>query len=234
MVTARSAQILSGLTRATFTGAQAGGLPSLLVEACAAALPVTGVGLVWMTNTGPGSMLAATDGPARVLEELQFTLGEGPCVESSTTGRPVLHPDLERTGAARWPGFTAGALEAGVRAVFAFPLQVGGIRVGVLDLYRDQTGVLGDAEVTEALAFADAATTILLHLQADAEELHPLLAEAIGYRTVVHQATGMIAAQLDAGLAEALVMLRARSYALERPVTDVAVDVVARRLRFHQ
>ena len=76
------------------------------------------------------------------MEELQFTLGEGPCVESSGTGRPVLQPDLARTGPARWPGFSAAALEAGIGAVFALPLRVGAIRLGVLDLYRDAVGGL--------------------------------------------------------------------------------------------
>ena len=65
------------------------------------------------------------------MEDLQFTFGEGPCVECSRTGRPVLQPDLARTGPDRWPGFSAGALEAGIRAIFAWPLRVGGIRLGV-------------------------------------------------------------------------------------------------------
>ena len=88
-------------------------LPERLVRACALALPVTGVGLVLMTESGPAGTVAVTDRTAGTMEELQFTLGEGPCVESSATGRPVLQPDLARTGPARWPGFCAGALEAG-------------------------------------------------------------------------------------------------------------------------
>jgi hypothetical protein len=187
-----------------------------------------------MTDSGPGAMLASTDGPARTMEELQFSLGEGPCVDASTTGQPVLQPELALTAPSRWPGFAAGALEAGVRAVFAFPLQVGGVRVGVLDLYRDVEGDLAPSELAEALAFAEAATSVLLHLQA---ETRPgsgdgALVSMVDDRAEVHQATGMVSVQSATGLGEALVLLRAHAYAAERPMLDVARDVLTRKLRF--
>jgi hypothetical protein len=146
----------------------------------------------------------------------------------------VLQPDLARTAAQRWPGFTAGALAAGVRAIFAFPLQVGGIRVGVLDLYRDVTGVLNDLELAEALAFADAATSILLQLQSETDGVtgDPGLVAMIEDRAEVHQATGMVSVQAGLALAPSLVLLRAHSYAAERPILDVARDVIGRTLRF--
>src|SRR5688500_6325361 len=90
-------------------------LPARLSTACLAALPVTGVGVALMTAAGPsGVVLAATDDRARELEELQFALGEGPCVEASASGRPALQPDLEATGPARWPRFGSAVLAAGV------------------------------------------------------------------------------------------------------------------------
>ena len=205
--------------------------PDQLVSACAAALPVTGVALIAMTDSGPGAILAATDGPARRLEELQFTYGEGPCVDSSTLGHPVLEPNLSRGGMVRWPAFTRGALDAGVQAVFAFPLQVGGIRVGVLDLYRDIAGNLDDVALAEALAFTDAATSLLLHLQAATPASGPPWLNA-DVHSSVHQATGMIAVQAGVTLLEALVLLRARSFAADRSITAVANDVVSRLLSF--
>ncbi len=168
------------------------------------------------------------------MEDLQFTLGEGPCVDSIRTGRPVLQHDLARSGPARWPGFSAGALEAGIRAIFAFPLQVGGIRVGVLDLYRDRPGVLTEAEECEALCFADAATTMLLHLQAqdslDGSDVGAI--SVIEDRAEVHQASGMVSVQADVTLAQALVLLRARAFAAERPILDLARDVLGKVVRF--
>ncbi|MGI9155397.1 MAG: GAF domain-containing protein [Marmoricola sp.] len=122
-------------------------VPHRLVMACMQAVPVTGVGLALMTDAGPAGTVAISDDRAGTMEDLQFTLGEGPCVESSNTGRPVLQPDLAGTGPRRWPGFSAGALEAGIRAVFALPLRMGGIRLGVLDLYRDKPGELSDRQL---------------------------------------------------------------------------------------
>jgi hypothetical protein len=171
------------------------------------------------------------------MEDLQFTLGEGPCVDCSSTGFPVLQPDLARTGPARWPMFSAGALDAGIRAIFAFPLRVGGIRVGVLDLYRDTAGDLDDGELREALSFADAATELLLHLQSE-RALGSGVASAPGAvgviedRAEVHQATGMISVQATVSMADALVRLRAESFARDRPILDLARDVLGGLVRF--
>jgi hypothetical protein len=206
------------------------GVPASLAAACVRSLPVSGVGLALMTDDGPAGIVAATDGAARVLEELQFTLGEGPCVDASQTGRPVLQPDLARTAPPRWPGFAGGALEAGVRAVFAFPLRVGAIRLGVLDLYRNRAGPLSTDALAEALSFADAATLLLLHEQAStaASSAVPVLDD----RAEVHQATGVVSVQAAIGLAEALVLLRARAYADERPLSDLARDVLTGTVSF--
>jgi hypothetical protein len=206
------------------------GLPTSLAAACVRSLPVSGVGLALMTDEGPAGIIAATDGAALELEELQFALGEGPCVDASMAGHPVLQPDLARTAPVRWPGFAKGALEAGVRAVFAFPLRVGAIRLGVLDLYRDQAGPLSTDELAEALSFADAATLLLLHAQAGtpASSAIPVLDD----RAEVHQATGVVSVQAAVGLAEALVLLRARAFADDRAIGDLARDVLSGAVDF--
>jgi hypothetical protein len=213
---------------------EGGGLADRLVRVGRDAMNVTGVGLSLMTGSGPTAVLAATDGAARVIEELQFSLGEGPCVESVKTGRPVLHDDLAQTAAQLWPGFTPAALDAGVSAVFAFPLQVGAITLGALDLSRDFVGPLEDGDVKEAVALAAAATALLLHLQLASEpgDVHADLANRLMDRAVVHQASGMVAVQIEADLVDALIVLRARAFASDRPIVDVARDVVARKLRF--
>jgi hypothetical protein len=149
-------------------------------------------------------------------------------VDASRTGRPVLQPDLARTARRRWPAFAAGAEAAGLAAVFAFPLRVGGIRVGVLDLYRTTAGVLSEEELADALSFADAATTLLLHLQAEDAgwglPVHSLT--VLDDRAEVHQATGVVSVQAEVTLQEALLLLRARAYAEQRPVGELAFDVL--------
>jgi hypothetical protein len=203
-------------------------LPAVLVHMCARSLPVSGVGMALMTDDGPAGTVAATDGSALEVEELQFSLGEGPCVDASQTGRPVLQPDLARTGDQRWPAFAAGAATAGLAAVFAFPLRVGGIRLGVLDLYRTTTGALAEDELVRALSFADAATAVLLHLQDHAAGLGPPLGSlsVLDDRAEVHQATGVVSVQASVPLQEALLLLRARAYAEQRPIGTVAQDVL--------
>ncbi len=211
-------------------------MPGELVRLCARELPINGVGLVLMTDAGPAGTVAVSDGPAGTLEELQFTLGEGPCVESSRTGRAALVADLGAVGPARWPVFTEGALRAGVAAVFAFPLRVGQIRLGVLDLYRGEVGALAPEALAEALAFADAAVAVLLHVQAHTPDGRlaqgPQVVPVLEDRAEVHQATGMISVQAGVALAEALVLLRARAFASERSVAVLAREVVGGLLRF--
>ncbi|SET37391.1 GAF and ANTAR domain-containing protein [Geodermatophilus poikilotrophus] len=203
------------------------GLPASLTAACVRSLPVSGVGMALMTDEGPAGIIAATDGAAMELEELQFTLGEGPCVDASQTGRPVLQPDLALTAPLRWPAFAGGALEAGVRALFAFPL-----RVGVLDLYRDRAGPLSADDLTEALSFADAATPVLLNAQAGYPVLSPV--PVLDDRAEVHQATGVVSVQAAVGLAEALVLLRARAFADQRALGNLARDVLTGTVSFRK
>lgn len=171
--------------------------------------------------------MAASDGGPLQLEELQFTLGQGPCVDASRTGRPVLAPDLAGTSSRRWPRFAASADAAELRAVFAFPLQVGDIRLGVFNLYRDTAGELSGEELADALTFADAATQLLLDLQAQetAQRIPPPHALAVlDDRAEVHQATGVVSVRAGVSLAEALTLLRAR--AEDRPIGDLARDVL--------
>jgi hypothetical protein len=225
-VSTRVAEILSAILADSRSGI---GLPASLVGMCARALPVSGVGLALMTDDGPAGTVAATDGSALELEELQFSLGEGPCVDASQSGRPVLQPDLGRTGRERWPVFAAGAEAAGLAAVFAFPLRVGAIRLGVLDLYRTTAGPLPDDDLADALCFADAATALLLHLQArDAGVGFPFGSLPVfDDRAEVHQATGVVSVQAAVSLQDALLLLRARAYADQRPIGTIAHDVVS-------
>jgi hypothetical protein len=132
----------------------------------------------------------------------------------------------------RWPVFTPAALELGIRAVFAVPLQIGTIRVGVLLAHRDTPGSMVSGVLTDLLVFAEAATEALLGSAAAGSELQWLSEQPSGYRAEVHQATGMISAQLEVGQGEALIRMRAYAFSHRRALAQVAADVVARRLRF--
>lgn len=209
-------------------------LPAALCTSCAQALPMTGVAMVLQSSAGLDRVVAATSGLAVTVEELQFEFGQGPGVDALRQDGPVLRSDL-RLAMAQWPVFGPAAAAAGVGATFAFPLQVGGIRLGVLDLYRDVPGGLLDGVLSEALAYAAAATAVLLHLQAltrASSTLHPQLTGFAADRAEIHQATGMISAQAGVTLVDALLLLRARAFSSDRTMLAVSRDVLDRRLRF--
>ncbi len=121
-----------------------------------------------------------------------------------------------------------------MRAVFGFPLQVGSVRLGALNLCRTWAGALSDDGHADALVMADIAAQAVLVLQADAApgQLAAALGAGADFHYLVHQAAGMVAAQLEVSVGQALVRLRAHAFGNDRPLTDVARDVVARKLRF--
>ena len=148
--------------------------------------------------------------------------------------RPVLEPNLAYPATSRWPAFGPPAVEAGVRAVFGFPLQVGAVRLGALNLYSDRPGPLSEERYADALVMADVAAQALLVMQANAPpgQLAVELEACSDFQTVVHQASGMVAAQLDISVGQAIIRLRAYAFGNDWPLPQVAEAVVARDLRF--
>lgn len=216
--------------------ARSDGAVSLVDRLCLAAvnlLSLRGAGISLMVDRELRGTAGVSDARVTEIQELQFTLGEGPCLDAWETVQPVLAPDLANQGAARWPVFVPEAIETGVRAIFAFPLHLGAIRIGVLVLYRDRPGELDGDEFALGLLLADVATQVILGMQAGAaqEQLDELLAKEPGHWAEIHQATGMVAGQLDVPLDEAFVRLRAYAFARELPLREVAGDVVAGNLR---
>ncbi|WP_460863920.1 ANTAR domain-containing protein [Rhodococcus aerolatus] len=225
--------------------------PQLLCDACLTTLGVDRAAIVIVTApaagpdagpdsgpaTGAGASVAATtdDVVARV-EEQQVTAGVGPAVEAHERGGPVLVADLARDVPARWPALSAAAELGG--SLCSLPLQLGAIRLGVLDLYRDSREPLDRLAFADAVEAAEMVTTTLLLATAEHVDGVPQdPARAVWPHGVdddheVHQATGVVLVQLDCSAAQAYVRLRARAYAEGRPLGDLARDVVAHRVRF--
>ena len=204
-----------------------------LCSALTRALPAKGVGVSLLTDDNHGGgTVAASDADSRVLEELQFTLGEGPCIDAYASRRPVLEPDLQAGGSRRWPGYAPAAQQHGIRAVFAFPLQVGAARAGALDVYRAEAGSLTPDALAQAFTFADVAMGLLVDGQARAADAvsSPDIDGALANRLEVYQAQGMVMVDLGVGIDEAMARLRAHAFAEERTISDVAKDIVAGKL----
>lgn len=204
------------------------------VTACAEAI---GAGAVLSMSTSGNSHepVFATDPRSDEMEDLQVTLGQGPSAEVIDGLGPVLEGELAGAHAQRrWPEFAPVAVARGVAAVFAVPVGAGAARLGALSLYRDWAGPLSRDQFNALLLYADAVLMLALDERGG---LAPGTVDLVqdGFterRAEVHQAAGMVSVQLGVSLTDALVAMRARAYAEDRTISQVAADVVARRLSF--
>jgi GAF domain-containing protein len=210
------------------------GSTSRLCAVCAEITEMSGAGIMLLSGERPQGSICTTDAVSARIEELQYTLGEGPCVDAHRHHAPVLEPDLANPTVVRWTTFSRSAVTAGARAVFGFPVAVGEVRVGALYLYRDRPGPLTSEQHADALLVAQVAARSIIAMQADAVpgELGAELEAGGDFRFVVHQAAGMVAVQLGATVDEAMVRLRAHAFRTDTSVVDVAELVMSRRLRF--
>ncbi|MEU2712453.1 GAF and ANTAR domain-containing protein [Streptomyces sp. NPDC007205] len=219
-------------------------VPGALCEACVRLLPISGSSVSISGGKGVRITWCASDRVAARLAELQYTVGDGPCQSALDQGAPVVAADLTGgTDARRWPIFAHEAVALGVRAVFSLPLGVSGAAIGTLDLYSESVGGLTEQDMRTALWVRDAVTYALVSLQAagrdgaeedTAEEVASWVAASEADHTEVYQAVGMVMVQLDLDPGQALDRLRARAYVDGRTVSQVAREVLARKLRFHE
>ncbi|KFU77018.1 hypothetical protein BB31_33480 [Amycolatopsis lurida NRRL 2430] len=206
-----------------------------ICDICVAELKVSGAGATVLTKVGDDGthhhrgLIHASNAVSARLEDLQLTVGEGPCVQAFATGGPVLVPDLAATYI-RWPAFASAAAELGVAAVFSFPLQVGAARLGSLDLYRDRPGPLTSGRLADALILADWATAAVIE-QIDGHNTSDISWMADSH-VEIHQAVGMVKIQLDVTTEVALLRLRGHAFTTGVPLAQVAKQVVTRTLRF--
>jgi len=205
-----------------------------LCDVCAEMTSTSGAGIMLIADGTSRGSVCTTNSVSEVIEELQFTLGEGPCIDACRYGRPVLEPDLASPSTDRWVAFSPPAIAAGARAVFGFPIRVGAANLGALNLYRDQPGPLTSEQHADALVLADVAAELILLLQAEAPpgQLAAELEASARFHYVVHQASGMVSAQLGVAVDHAMVRLRAFAFASGQPLVEVARRVVNRTLRF--
>jgi hypothetical protein len=204
-----------------------------LCQGCVTIVGVGGAGIMLMSGDIPRGSLCSTNEVSHLIEELQYTLGEGPCVDAYQQDQVVTEPDLADPATPRWVAFTPPALDAGVRAVFGFPMRVGTVRLGALNLYRDWSGSLTYDQHADALVLADLAARWVLEAQAGAplDVVAQELEIAADFHLVVHNAAGIVSVQQGISVTEALIRLRAYAFSHDRLPADVAEDVVTHRLR---
>lgn len=205
-----------------------------LCDVCAEVAQMSGAGIMMMSGDVQRGSLCTTNKVSARIEELQFSLSEGPCLDAFHDQRPVLEPDLANPQEVRWMAFSGAALDAGVRAIFGFPISVGPVKLGALNLYRDEPGGLTSKQHGDCAILADTVARSVIMMQAHATpgQLAQEFEAGADFELVVHQASGMVAAQLGISVGLALIQMQAHAFGNEQSLRSVARAVVGRELRF--
>jgi len=169
---------------------------------------------------------ASSDRLAEQVDELQYGAGTGPCLDSLESGAIIDVPDL--TADTRWTDYRQHALAQGVRSSVSIPLSIDGSTVGALNLYGTRPHTFDQAARQHAETFAtQAATALTLALRnAVHAEDTAQLEQALGSRTVIDQALGILMAQQRCTADDAFALLRAHSQNNNRKLRDVAADLI--------
>jgi hypothetical protein len=208
--------------------------PSGFCEPFLKLFPVSGASVSTLGDLLGTETLSASDEVAARVDELQFDLGEGPCWDALTLARPVLAPDVRREADGRWPAFSAAIADQRVSSLFAFPLLVGPLRIGAVDMYSAEALELSTASARQASVLADAVGRLILRLAL--EEIGGE-SERVGNafsRRLVHQATGMVIAQLRISAADAQLIIQGHAFATGTTMMEVARRIVDADLAFTQ
>ncbi|GAA4681461.1 GAF and ANTAR domain-containing protein [Frondihabitans cladoniiphilus] len=195
-------------------------------------LPVLGAAVSTLGDPLGSATVCASDTSAARLDEIQIDLGEGPCWDAMTSGRPVLESDLQGSAGDRWPIASTALRETGIAAVFAFPLVYGRLSLGAIDFYGDRSARFDADDIDDASALAGVAARQVFHRAMD--RLDAPGSDDLAFPREAHQASGMMSVQLDIPVDDALLILRGHAYATSRSVREVAADVVSRRLDFSE
>ncbi|MDT5360975.1 MAG: hypothetical protein QOC69_2737 [Mycobacterium sp.] len=198
-----------------------------LVEDCVSLLDVDSAGLLLADLRGGLQMLASTSEQTRLLELLQLQSDAGPCLQAYRTGQQVLVDDLS-FDTDRWPEFATRASGEGLRSVIAIPLRLRTERVGALNLFRREPGMMTDSDLLVAQALADVATIGILHQRVLTRGalVNSQLQTALNSRVLIEQAKGVLAERQGLDMDQAFVQLRSMARNSNRHLSDTARAVI--------
>ncbi len=222
----------SALTAALDAVHRAASNPSSFCWPFVELFPVSGAAVSTVGDLLGSETVSASDPIAARVDELQFDLGEGPCWDAMRLGRPILEPDLRSRPSTVWPAFSAAVLDQNVSSLFAFPLTVGALRIGAVDLYAVNHVDLNPVQTQQAQSMADAVGKHVLRralneIGGDYEDTGNAFS-----RRIIHQATGMVLAQLRIPGDDALLIIQGQAFATGKTMMEIAEDVVELRLNF--
>lgn len=202
-----------------------------LCEKFVSTLPVEHAAISTLGDPFEVETVCSSDALAARLDELQLDYGVGPCWQARASRSAVLVPDLRTSSATQaWPVLRAALASHEIRSAYAFPLTVGTLDIGAVDLYGADPDAMSAAQITQASAMAHVAAVDVLRNAMDHRD--DPAEHGSSPRRFVHQATGMVIAQMRVDADDALMIMRAHAFATERSILEVAGDIVARRITF--
>lgn len=195
--------------------------------------PVTGASVATFGPMLGSETVSASDERAAAIDELQFDLGEGPCWDAVASDSPVLEPDLVGAPRRTWSMFSQAVTRLDIGALFAFPMRVGPFALGAIDLYSSTPVELTSREVDQAVELSDRVGKHVLRAALAANE-DVIDERNPRSRRVVHQATGMVLAQLDVSAEEARLVIGGHAYAEGKTMMVVAQEILDGELGFER
>ncbi|KQQ03662.1 MULTISPECIES: GAF and ANTAR domain-containing protein [unclassified Rathayibacter] len=198
-----------------------------LVDRCAMIFDAVDVGIVLADGHGQLVVMASTSERIRLIEVLQLSTGDGPCVESYEHGSVVTAGSLDEI-VRRWPAFAHGVRDSGYQSVHAVPLRLRRETIGSLNFFLDTPGALAESDVRAAQTIADVATIGLVQERTvrEASLARDQLQRALDARVLIEQAKGVISHSLNVDMEAAWVILRQRARSRQARVTDIAQGVI--------
>jgi GAF domain-containing protein len=207
-------------------------LLQFLVDACRDVLDTTAAGILLADARGDLEVVASTSEASRLVEMMQLSAEEGPCIDSFRSGRRVSVPDIERSKDEWWQ-FRGSALAQGFRSMDALPLRLRDATIGTLNLLRSAPGAAPEESISAAQAFADVATIGILHERTLRESaiLSEQLQAALNSRIVIEQAKGVVSHTRGVSIDEAFTLMREYARSHSMGLSIVAARLVDRSLR---
>jgi len=206
-------------------------LLTLLAHRCVEILDVDAAGLMLVAPDGDLRVVASSSEEMRLVELFELQAQDGPCPECYRSGEPAVAGNLADDDS-RWPRFGPVALKAGFVAAHALPMRLRGVTIGALNLFRSETGALGEADVIAAQALADVATIAVLQHRA-ALEAHLVVGQlnnALNSRVLIEQAKGILAERAGLDMEGAFSWLRKYARNHNLLLLGVATSVIDGKL----
>jgi len=172
--------------------------------------------------------IGGSSGRATVIDRIEQSLGDGPCIEALESGVPVLLGDVSSDP--RWPEYRSALSAAGIGGSLGIPMKLEDDAGAVLDYFAPVSGLFDEQAVADGVRFADMAGKALrLAVRiAAADQRAENMKAAMDTRTAIDLACGIIMAENKCTKDRAFEILRSASNTRNQKLNELAESLVNR------